>query len=43
LSKAATKCIFDVAGLAKQTSTPLAISVLTRLSAPFMIIPYLRS
>src|SRR5439155_24652024 len=36
LSSAATKCISDVPGFAKQTSTPLAISVRTRLSAPFM-------
>ena len=36
LSSAATKCISDVPGLAKQVSTPLASSVRTRLSAPFM-------
>ena len=35
LSSAATKCISDVPGLAKQVSTPLASSERTRLSAPF--------
>src|SRR5258706_12582777 len=37
LSSAATKCISDVPGLVKHTSTSLAISVRTRLSAPFMV------
>src|SRR3954471_19748941 len=36
-SSAATKCISEVPGLAKQTSTPPATSVRTRLSAPFII------
>src|SRR4051812_17317893 len=36
-SSAATKCISDVPGLAKQTSTPPATRVRTRLSAPFII------
>src|SRR6476469_9670979 len=36
-SSAATKCISEVPGLAKQTSTPPATNVRTRLSAPFMI------
>jgi hypothetical protein len=36
LSKAATKCISEVPGLLKQTSTPELTSVRTRLSAPFM-------
>src|ERR1700719_293520 len=35
LSRAATKCISDVPGFVKQTSTPPATSVCTRLSAPF--------
>src|SRR4029079_9110452 len=35
-SSAATKCISDVPGLAKQTSTPPPTSVRTRLSAPFI-------
>jgi hypothetical protein len=35
-SSAATKCISDVPGLAKHSSTPLAASVVTRDSAPFM-------
>src|SRR5580698_7699021 len=43
LSSAATKCISDVPGLPKQTSTPDPTSVLKRLSAPFMtILPHLR-
>ena len=36
-SSAATKCISEVPGLAKQTSTPPATNVRTRLSAPFML------
>src|ERR1700760_3908995 len=36
-SSAATKCISDVPGLVKQTSTPPATRVRTRLSAPFII------
>src|SRR5215468_4744570 len=36
-SSAATKCISEVPGLAKQTSTPPATNVRTRLSAPFMV------
>src|SRR5260221_11965051 len=36
-SRAATKCISEVPGLAKQTSTPPATKVRTRLSAPFII------
>src|SRR3981081_1519026 len=36
-SSAATKCISEVPGLAKQTSTPPATNVRTRLSAPFII------
>src|SRR5436190_13027993 len=36
-SRAATKCISEVPGLAKQTSTPPATKVRTRLSAPFML------
>ena len=35
-SSAATKCISEVPGLAKQTSTPAPANVLTRLSAPFI-------
>src|SRR5689334_2485024 len=35
-SSAATKCISDVPGLAKQTVTPPPTKVRTRLSAPFM-------
>ena len=35
-SSAATKCISEVPGLAKQTSTPLAARVDTRDSAPFV-------
>src|SRR3546814_6756060 len=35
-SSAATKCISEVPGLAKQVSTPDASSVRTRLSAPFI-------
>src|SRR4029077_3272311 len=37
-SRAATKCISEVPGLAKQTSTPPATRVRTRLSAPFIIL-----
>src|SRR5437870_13053286 len=36
-SSAATKCISEVPGLAKQTSTPPLTSVRTRLSAPFIM------
>ena len=36
-SSAATKCISDVPGLAKHTSTPPPTSVRTRLSAPFIL------
>src|SRR5258708_12319870 len=36
-SSAATKCISEVPGLAKQTSTPPATRVRTRLSAPFIV------
>src|SRR3954447_13364617 len=36
-SSAATKCISEVPGLAKQTSTPPATKVRTRLSAPFIV------
>src|SRR5271166_6336007 len=39
LSSAATKCISDVPGLPKQTSTPDPTSVRNRLSAPFMFVP----
>ena len=35
-SSAATKCISDVPGLAKQTSTPPESSVSQRASAPFI-------
>ena len=35
-STADTKCISEVPGFAKHTSTPLATSVRSRLSAPFM-------
>src|SRR5271170_6569464 len=42
LSRAATKCISDVPGLPKQTSTPDPTSVRKRLSAPFMVVPHLR-
>src|SRR6516164_5810598 len=35
-SRAATKCISEVPGLVKQTSTPPATRVRTRLSAPFI-------
>src|SRR5690348_16951348 len=38
-SSAPTKCISLVPGLAKQTLTSLAISVRTRLSAPFIARP----
>src|SRR5258706_7400004 len=38
LSSAATKCISDVPGFAKHTSTPLASSVRTSVSAPFMMV-----
>ena len=40
LSSAATKCISDVPGLVKQTLTPFATSVRTRLSAPFIGISF---
>src|ERR1700688_1626890 len=36
-SRAATKCISEVPGLAKQTSTPPATKVRTRRSAPFIV------
>src|SRR3977135_2687776 len=36
-SRAATQCISEVPGLAKQTSTPPAPKVRTRLSAPFIV------
>src|SRR5262249_3507320 len=36
-SSAATKCISDVPGLPKHTSTPPPTSVRTRLSAPFSL------
>src|ERR1700730_7594597 len=36
-SSAATKCISEVPGLVKQTLTPPATSVRTRLSAPFIV------
>src|ERR1700719_4354853 len=39
LSSAATKCISDVPGLPKQTSTPDPTSVRKRLSAPFILAP----
>src|ERR1700674_1691516 len=42
LSSAATKCISDVPGLPKQTSTPDPTSVRKRLSAPFMSVPHLK-
>ena len=35
-SRAATKCISEVPGLAKQTSIPFRVSVASRLCAPFM-------
>ena len=35
-SRAATKCISEVPGLAKQASTPQSARVRTRLSAPFI-------
>src|ERR1700680_693496 len=41
LSSAATKCISDVPGLPKQTSTPDPTNVRNRLSAPFMPPPRL--
>src|SRR5690242_8199787 len=40
-SSADTKCISEVPGLVKHTSTLPATSVLTRLSAPFMTAPLL--
>src|SRR6202020_701339 len=43
LSSAATKCISDVPGFEKQTSTPESTSVRTRLSAPFIFVPSPRS
>src|ERR1700722_3497611 len=39
LSRAATKCISEVPGLPKQTSTPDPTRVRNRLSAPFMFVP----
>src|SRR3712207_2035566 len=41
-SSAATKCISDVPGLAKHTSTPAPANVLTKLAAPFIcsLLPY---
>src|SRR5262249_13753217 len=36
-SRAATKCISEVPGLVKQTLTPPATRVRTRLSAPFIV------
>src|SRR5271168_3163557 len=42
-SSAATKCISEVPGLAKQTSTPPATRVRTRLSAPFILpLPFVK-
>src|SRR5689334_1213906 len=38
-SSAATKCISEVPGLAKHSSTPPPTSVRTRLSAPFTGVP----
>src|SRR5689334_11166573 len=38
-SSAATKCISEVPGLAKHSSTPPPTSVRTRLSAPFTRVP----
>src|SRR5262249_12408113 len=35
-SRAVTKCISEVPGLAKQTSIPFRVSVASRLCAPFM-------
>jgi len=35
-SRAARTCISEVPGLAKQTATPFAVSVASRLYAPFM-------
>jgi len=37
-SSAATKCISEVPGLVKQTSTPPLTIVRTRLSAPFILL-----
>ena len=37
-SRAETKCISDVPGFVKQTSTPPASNVLVRLSAPFIVV-----
>src|SRR5436190_21826805 len=39
-SSAATKCISEVPGLEKHTSTPPPTSVRTRLSAPFIEFPF---
>src|SRR5215212_7427166 len=39
-SSAATKCISEVPGLAKQISTPAPAKVSTRLSAPFICSPF---
>src|SRR5438270_8329331 len=42
-SRAATKCISEVPGFAKQVSTPPATRVRIRLSAPFIVLdPYVR-
>src|ERR1700742_707780 len=40
LSSADTKCISDVPGFPKHTSTPDPTSVRNRLSAPFMLVPH---
>ena len=36
-SRAATTCISEVPGLAKQTPMPFAVSVASRLCAPFIL------
>ena len=41
VSSAATKCISDVPGLAKHTSTPPSTKVLIRAWAPFTGPPFL--
>jgi hypothetical protein len=43
LSSAATKCISEVPGLAKQVSTPLATSDRSSARAPFMGAPFIRA